>query len=461
MVVFDVVAEKNYDVVVIGGGITGCCAAIAAARQGVKTALVEQNGFLGGVGAYTARFPWNAFINYQENKFVVRGIPLEIADRANGGAARHHLDPVMESLTDVEGPMLRITLAEMVDEAGIDVYFHALAAKPFMEEATVKGVYIQTKQGCILLRSSVLIDAEEFASIAVSAGVDFVRGQENTEKTQIASAMLTLGNVDLDQLISEIEKDPKHVRPREFSPSELDYVIRSLRESPLSCIGSFRAQIEQAKKDGLPMPERDIISGTIYPEVGKLMSVASKVIDVDPADECSISRAELDAYAQVKTLYRFFREYVPGCEKAILESISTQIGIRETIHVRGEYWLDGQDLMDGIIFDDTVATGSYIMDVHSPAHGSVDPCVDLPTYAIPYRSLVPKKIDGLLLAGRCISASHEAMSAFRIIPTMGAIGEGAGMGAALCCLRGCTPREMDGKLVRKCLSESNCEVGLS
>ena len=451
--------EIGYDVVVVGGGTTGCCAALAAARHGAKTAIVEMSGYLGGVAASVGKFPWNGFINYQEKEYVVRGIPLEIANKTAGGEAYHHVDPVMESLTDVDGSMLRIVLAEMLDEAGVDVYFHSLACEALMEEATVTGVYIQCRQGRILLRSHILIDAGDSADIAISAGAEYIRGQEKSGKTQIASAMMLLGNIDMDALISEIERKPKEVRPREFSDEELNYVIKSLRESKLSCIGSFREQIKRAKKDGLQLPDRDIVSGTIYPETGELMTVISKVADVDPRNISNISRAELDAYKQVHAIYTMFRKYVPGCENAILKNVSTQIGIRETVHVRGEYWLSAQDLLNGTIFPDTIATGSYIMDVHSPDHGSVDPCVELPTYAIPYRSLVPKQIEGLLLAGRCISASHEAMSAFRVIPIVGAIGEAAGVAAALCCKNACMPRRLNPAELRKALIVSGCEIG--
>lgn len=451
--------ERSYDVVVVGGGITGCCAALSAARNGAKTAIVELSGFLGGVAASAGKFPWNGFINYQEKEYVVRGIPLEIANAAAGGEAYHHIDPVMESLTDVDGPMLRIVLADILDEAGVDIYFHSIANMPLMDGTTVVGVYIQCRQGLGLLRAKAVVDAGDSADIAIEAGADYIRGQEGTHKTQIASGMMLLGNIDMDALITEIERKPKEVRPREFSESELEYVIRSLRESQLSCIGTFREQIKKAKQDGLRLPERDIVSGTIYPQSRKLLTVISKVAGVDPRDICNISRAEVEAYKQFRNLYKMFREYVPGCENAVLESVSTQIGIRETVHVRGEYWLTAQDLLDGTIFPDTIATGSYIMDVHSPDHGSVDPCVELPTYAIPYRSLVPLKIDGLLMAGRCISASHEAMSAFRVIPIAAATGEAAGAAAAMCCLKHCQPRHLNPQELRQNLIAAGCEIG--
>jgi len=417
------------------------------------------SGFLGGVAASTGKFPWNGFINYQENEYVVRGIPLEIANEVAEGEAYHHVDPVMESLTDVDGTMLRVVLADFLDEAGVDIYFHSMAIEPLMDETTVVGIYIQCRQGRGLLCAKVVVDAGDSADIAIEAGADYIRGQENSGKTQISSSAMLLGNVDMNALISEIERNPKEVRPREFSEKELTYVIRSLRESPLSCIGTFREQIKQAKQDGLPLPERDFVSGTIYPKSGKLLTVISKVAGVNPRDIRNISQAEVTAYKQIRNLYKMFREYIPGCQNAVLESVSAQIGIRETVHVCGEYWLTAQDLLNGTIFSDTIATGSYIMDIHSPDHGGVDPCVELPTYAIPYRCLVPQKINGLLMAGRCISASHEAMSAFRVIPIVAAIGEAAGAAAALCSHKNCQPRELDSKELRKNLIASGCEVG--
>ena len=274
----------------------------------------------------------------------------------------------------------------------------------------------------------------------------------------LSRRLLQIGE-DMEALIGEIEKEPKQVRPRDFTEKELEYVIRSLRESSLSCIGTFRRQVEAAKRDGLAMPDRDMISGTIYPRRGQLISVAVKVAGVDPMDAAGYSRAESEGYWQALVLYRFFRGYIPGCQGARLEGVSCRIGIRETVHIRGEYTLTAEDLERGTLFEDTIAQGSYIMDIHSPDHGGVDPCTELPTYRIPYRSLIPQGMEGLLVAGRCISATHEAMSGFRVIPIVGAIGQAAGTAAALCCIQKKEPRQIDAGQIRTIILESGGILG--
>ena len=437
--------REEYDVIVAGGGVTGCCAALAAARQGVRVALVEQSGQLGGVAACVGRFPWNGFFNYQEDRQIVGGIPWEIIQRlrAEGEEAETHLDPVMESLTDVNGPLLALILSELLREAGAQVWYHCLAEEPLTENGGVKGVYLRHKEGRRLLRCKVLVDATESAELARKAKCEVVHGQEGTGKVQVASTAVMLGNVDMEALIGEIEKEPGQVRPRDFTEEELEYVIRSLRKSSLSCIGTFRRQVEAAKRDGAAMPDREMISGTIYPERRQLISVAVKVAGVDPMDAAGYSWAESEGYRQALVLYRFFRAYIPGCGQARLEGVSCRIGIRETVHIRGEYTLTAEDLIRGTQFEDTIAQGSYIMDIHSPDHGGVDPCTELPTYRIPYRCLLPLGMDGLLVAGRCISATHEAMSGFRVIPIVGAIGQAAGTAAALSCIQKMEPRQID------------------
>lgn len=448
--------ERSYDVVVAGGGVTGCCAALAAARGGARVALVEQSGQLGGVGSSIGRFPWNGFFNYREERQIVGGIPWEIVRQLQeeGEEAGTHMDPVMESLTDVSGPMLALVLSELLREAGVTVWYHALAESVLTEGSGVRGIWLQHKQGRGLLRCQVLVDATESADLARKAGAEFVYGQAGTGKTQVASSILLLGSVDMGTLIGEIERDPEHIRPRDFSPEELDYVMRSLRTSPLSCIGTFRDRVEAARRDGLALPERDMISGTIYPRRGQLVSVAAKVAGADPMDAEGFSRVETEGYRQALVLYRFFRGYVPGCANATLEGVSCRIGVRETAHVLGDYVLTAEDLREGTRFPDTVALGSYIMDIHSPDHGGVDPCVELPTYSIPYRCLVPGRVDGLLVAGRCISATHEAMSGFRVIPIVGAIGQAAGTAAALCCFQNLEPRQLDAAQLRTAIVKS-------
>lgn len=445
-----------YDVIVAGGGVTGCCAALAAARQGVRVALIEQSGQLGGVASSLGRFPWNGFFNYQEDRRIIGGIPWEIIQRLRleGEEAETHLDPVMESLTDVNGPLLALLLSELLRDAGVEVWYHALAEEPLAEHGRVNGIYLCHKGGRRLLRCKVLVDATEAADLARKAKCEVICGQEGTGKTQVASTAVMLGNVDMQALIGEIEKDPRHVRPRDFTEEEQEYVIRSLRESSLSCIGTFRRQIEQAKRDGFAMPDREMISGTIYPKRGQLISVAVKVAGVDPMDAIGYSQAESEGYRQALVLYRFFRAYIPGCKQARLEGVSCQIGIRETVHIRGEYTLTAEDLKKGTRFEDAIALGSYIMDIHSPDHGGVDPCTELPTYRIPYRCLIPEKVDGLLVAGRCISATHEAMSGFRVIPIVGAIGQAAGTAAALCCIQKMEPRQIEAERIRTILLEN-------
>ena len=453
--------ERDYDVVVVGGGTTGVCASLAAARSGAKTAVVETGGFLGGMASIG--FPWNGFHNYAEKKFTVRGIPLEIVAelQSRGGASEFHYDPVMESLVQVNGSMLKILLMEMTAREKIDLYLHSLAEEPLIIDNKLAGVYIHNKQGCELLRAKVVIDCTESADIAVKAGVPCYFGRKSDGQPQISSAVFSVTDIDMEALISYLEKIPGNIRPRKFTPDELAYVAKSLRESPLSCIGAFQELIEKAVKDGLSFPKRNMLSGTIYPKLNEMILVASKVPCVNPADADNYSLAEIEGYKQVGEIFRFIKEYMPGGKNARIIDIGHQIGIRETVHIQGLYELSAGDLQSGQKFNDAIAAGSYIMDIHSPNHGGLEPCTDLPTYYIPYRCLVPVNIDGLLVAGRCISATHEAESAFRMIPITGAIGQGAGTAAALSICGGVSLQKVDSKVLKQKLIEDGAEVGQS
>lgn len=450
---------RPYDVVVVGGGTTGVCAALAAARHGMRVAIVEANSYLGGMAA--AGFPWNGFHNYQENRCIVKGIPLEIVSalQQNGHASKFHLDPVMESLVDVNGSMLKILLFDMVSKEGVDVYLRSTALKVEPSERHMQSVYIFNRQGCQKLLAKVIIDCTDSADVAQSAGACVHRGDAEG-RCQASSLVFAVADIDMDALISYLECDPAKIRPRDFTPSELEYVIKSLRRSPLSCIGAFSNLIEKATRDGLDFPKRNLVSGTIYPNKRQMLLVTSKVVDVNPRDVDNYTRSEMEGYHQVQQILRFLREYVPGCSNARIIDISNQIGVRETVHITAEYCLTAEDLLNGRIFEDTVALGSYIMDIHSAVHAGVDPCVELPTYSIPYRSLVPQGIDGMLVAGRCIGATHEAMSGFRVIPITAAIGQGAGTAAAMAIAAKCKLRELDGLLLRQQLEKDGAETGM-
>jgi hypothetical protein len=196
----------------------------------------------------------------------------------------------------------------------------------------------------------------------------------------------------------------------------------------------FNRLVEMARERGdFPIP-RDRVGLFRTPQRGIWWINCTNMHGLDGSDVKDLTQAELEGRRQVAALMDFIRKYLPGQEQAILLDTATQVGVRETRRIVGEYVLTVEDLVEPAHFDDVVALGGFPVDIHSPtgAGGGVDPAYNTaPVYEIPYRSLVPLRVDQLLVAGRCLSATHEAAGAVRVMPPCFAMGQAAGVGAAI------------------------------
>lgn len=445
--------ERTYDVVVVGGGTTGAIAAIAAARSGVKTALVEESGFLGGTAA--CGLPWMAFHNFDENKRIIGGIPYEIIERLRkiNGASDFLMDPILESTVYVNPHLLKTLLMEMTQEAGITLYLHSLAGEAEMEGQQIKGVYLHNRQGCQLIRGTVIIDCTDCCNVAAFAGAKCIHGRNDDGKVQVASTIFTVGDVDTDRMIAYFMEHPTQLRPHHLPSKELRFVINSLRTAPLFSLGAFKDLIAKATADGLSFP-RETMIGIVRPCQHEIMLVTPRVENVDPTDTDNFTRGEVEGYRQILDIMRFINQYMPGGERARIISSNHTIGMRETKHILGMYTMTAEDIVRGARFEDAIAQGAYYMDIHTPDTKGLAPMIQPPTYHIPYRSLLPQNVDGLLVAGRCISATHEAIAAIRVIPITGSMGQAAGMAAAMAIQMGCLPSQIPVRSLQKRLLEN-------
>lgn len=449
---------EQFDVVIVGGGTTGTFAAIASARAGAKTALVEASGFLGGVAA--CGLPWMAFHNYEERERIIGGIPYEVIERLRkvNGASDFLMDPILESTVYVNPSLLKIVLMEMAREAGVKLFLHALAGEVRMEGSRVTGVFIHNRQGCQLLEGKAFVDCTDCCNLAGFAGAPVARGRQSDGKVQVASTIFTVGDVDVDAMIRYFEEHPTQLRPHTLPPEELRFVIDSLKGAPLFSLGAFRDLIAEATGDGLRFP-RETMIGIVRPCQREIMLVTPRVEDVDPTDEESFTCAEETGYAQILDIMRFINGYMPGGRNARIISTGHTIGMRETSHIVGEYTMTQEDIVTGARFPDAIAQGAYYMDIHTPDNRGLAPMVQPPTYQIPYRCLLPQRIEGLLVAGRCVSATHEALAAIRVIPIAGAMGQAAGTAAAMAAVRDLPVRRVDPSILRAQLEKDGVMIG--
>jgi hypothetical protein len=454
----EIVKEYTYDVVIVGGGTTGACAALAAAKSGAKTSIVEMNGYLGGVAC--GGQPWMAFDKYTTGEQIVRGIPREIIERLQkkGYAGNIHMDPIVDSTVWVNTTALKIELAIMMEEAGVRQFLHTCYAGLEMEQNRVQGIYILNKQGVSFIQSGVVIDSTESGDVVRDTGTKYYYGRETDNKPQASSTTFRIGNVDMEKFISYFEHNPDQMRPHKMKKEALDDIVSRLRTTHSFVLGAFPELIRQAKENGVEFP-RDRFIGVAFPKINEIVTVAPRVQNVDPFDNENFTESEIKGYMQVEAVMQFVREYMPGGENAYPVADNGTIGIRETNHFEGEHVLQDKEMLEGKKFDDRIAVGSYYFDVHTPDEGrQLGQMIRPPVYYIPYSALIPKERDGILMAGRHLSATSLAESGFRVIPILASIGQGAGTAAALTVRDHCRTTDVNIKEVQAILEKDGVRI---
>jgi len=443
----------DFDTVVSGGGTTGLSAAISAARMGARALLVEQYGFLGGNA--TVIPGWLGFHSVSGDR-VVGGVPFELVGRlqAMGAATCFERDPICGSVVGVDPNWWKVFAAELVAEEGVAVRLHTRVAGVSHEDHGL-GVALSCRGVEQKVTCRNLIDCTDTGEVARMGGAHFARGRAADGKVQVASWAFTLGDVHFGELIPYLQSHPGEARP--FPDCDLGDWFQRLPGREVFVLGAFRSLVKRAVQDGLPL-SRENVPGIAFPGKGEFFTVASRVEDVDLGDPASFTRAELEGARQARHWVRFLREYVPGFGDCRLVATPHQIGVRETNHLVGDHVLTGEDLLVGRSFPDTIACGAYHIDIHSPDHAGLETARP-PRYQIPYRSLLPRDAERILVAGRCISATHEAMASTRVIPISMAIGQAAGAAAALACAEGIPPRQIPIEQLRECLREQGAILG--
>jgi hypothetical protein len=417
---------KEYDVLVVGGGNAGCAAAIAAARHGASTMLVERYGFLGGTATAAMVGPWMTF--HSGEKRIVGGIAQEIVDRLvrMGGSPGHLHDSsdYVPTITPFDPEIHKALLFEMMQEAGVHLLLHAYFLRAVMDGDGVAGAVFATVAGEREYRARVTIDATADAYVAASAGVATQQGDERG-RVQPATLIFRLSHVDLAKTAAYLRMHPDQMRTS---------LKTHERTAPaLTAVAGLYELWQDARAKGDVDIPREVVSFFISPYPDEVTVNMTRVVDIDPLDPDDLTRAEVEARGQAMQLFEFFKTRVPGFEDSRIAATATQIGIRESRRIVGEYTLTRDDVLQGKHFDDAVARSAYPIDIHNPSGTGTQTHRLRPgdSYEIPYRCLVPAKVDRLLVAGRCISTTHEALASTRLTPTVMTLGQAAGTAAAL------------------------------
>jgi hypothetical protein len=418
------------DVVVVGGGPSGVGAALGAASLGAKTLLLERHAMLGGM--WTAGL-LNPLFDPHKGWMVDRLI--DALQNRDAWVRKKGMD-----LFDTEA--MKFVLEQMLAEANVDFWYHCPATEPIVEGRRVRGVILESKSGREAVLAETVIDCTGDGDMAARAGVPFEMGRASDGLCQPMTLMFEIDgyegfrNLPADQLVShEFFKDLQGVIDKEQLPIRLPYG-----------------------------PQR---SGTPYfiALPGKAVAVvqATHVYRVNAADARQMSRATVEARRQVHEIFLPAMRRLPGLENLRLSQTAPQIGIRESRRIEGRYHLELDDLLQSRQFDDAVTSIGFHMDLHEldpndtkPKLPPLPPGVTRHTITkcdIPYRCMLPKEVEGLLVAGRCISGSHEAHATYRVTGTCMAMGQAAGLAAAMAVQNKTLPHQLDGRQLHQALRD--------
>lgn len=424
--------SREVDVLVVGGGPTGIAAAIAAARNGAKVLLIEQRGFLGGMGTVSL-VP--AFCPYTDDeKPIIRGIGLELLEKMKQNSSSNYQQKYKEQLdwVPIDVEVLKRVYDEEVIASGAEALYHTFVGQLVMDETgrNVAGVVIVNKTGRSFVKCSYMIDATGDADMAALAGVPFQKGGEQGE-LQPGTMCYTLTNVDQQRF------------------------RRYLQES--GDTPQIPKAVQAAQLNG-DLPEgRKEVSGFAWVEDYLVGVNFGHVFGIDGTKAEDLTKGAIEGRKLVQVQLAFLRKYVPGFEQAHLISTGEQIGIRETRRIVGDYVIRQEDFQEMRSFPDDIARNAYFIDIHMATSKDDLTISHLPSgrsHGVPYRALLPVGIDNMWVAGRAASSDRVVQGSLRVMPNCFAMGQAAGTAAYLAQSQSVTTRQVEiGELQKLLLAQ--------
>jgi hypothetical protein len=412
----DLPIARDVDVLVVGGGPAGVGAALAAARNGAKTLVVEQFNCLGGVATAGGHGHISKYDEEGTGRRIVGGIAYEIRKRVvDRGIGICPSPPYVDF--EVEG--MKLLLDEMAGESGVGLLYHTFFSDTIVENGTVVGAVIQNKGGRQVVRAQRVIDCSGDGDVAFSAGCPYEVGRLKDSKCQPVTLMFTIGGVDWDR-VKEYEKG-----------HNVNDLWKKAQEN-----GDMEP-FQTNRMGWWWTPTRPDQVGVNF----------THVIYIDSTKAEDLTKATIEARKQAYETIEVYRKVVPGMENCYMVSTPNTIGIRESRRIMGDYILTGEDVKGQREFDDNICYGSFYVDIHCIDGPGMDATVWRPPkgfkYHIPYRILVPQGVENLLTAGRCVSCTHVALGSIRVMVQCIGMGEAAGTAAALSLKEGIAPRQLD------------------
>jgi glycine/D-amino acid oxidase-like deaminating enzyme len=420
------------DVLVVGSGAAGATAAIAAARNGARTLLCERYGFLGGTSTLVLDTFYGFYTPGSRQKKVVGGIPDDVVAGLRAAAACFERPNTYGAGTGItyQADQLKVVWERLAEDGGVRVLLHAWVQDVLREGDRLAGVVVATKSGLAAIRASIIIDASGDADVCAAAGVPFEQAGER-EPAQTLTTTFRMCNVDL-------------AARKAVSKEDLHALMGAAAES-----GAYDLPRREGSDHATPV---EGVTATVMTRLPSYERRDGRVVNA--TDPWLLTRAEIEGRRQALAYARFLRDRVPGYGRAALVGFGTQIGIRETRRVQGDYRLTAEDVLGARQFDDQVGLCGAPLEDHRPGHDTRWQYLpDGACVGIPFRTLLPAGVENVLVAGRCFSATHDAHASVRSMGQCMAMGQAAGTAAALALAHHTTPRALRFALLRDRLRE--------
>lgn len=416
---------KCYNLIVVGGGLSGVACAVSAAREGLSVLLIEKSGCLGGAISNNLVYPFMKFWEHDEQseclQYLSAGIFTEMREMANSfEQAQNELGFKPESF--------KRALDKMVLDAGVEVLFHTIVYNAQTKKDTVTSVQAFTKSGEMTFTADYFVDATGDGELIEYIHCDLQKGRESDGKCQPMTTCFRMAGVDLQKL-------------------DEDYLALQEKYKLARASG----KIKNPRENILTM--RGICDGILHLNT-------TRVVGFDPTDVFELSKAEMLGREQVYEIVEFLKANSEAFKNSVVISIANEIGVRESRKLKGLHILTAEELKACTRFEDAIAVGNYEIDIHNPS-GTGTYLYYFQKgekYTIPYRCLVPKEYTNILVAGRCLSATHEAHSAVRIMPICACLGQAAGTAIAIAHQTDANTHTVNTQLLRQKLKENGAYI---
>jgi len=462
----EIPVRAEVDVLVAGGGLAGVSAAVAAARAGAKTMLIERNGFPGGVAtAGMCCSVFNCFYTL-DRKLIVKGNPLEFVDelaKAQGFGSIWH-EHKGHIIYDLEKG--KLVLIELLEKAGVDYLFDTLVTGTVMEDDSIKGIFIESKSGREVIKAKVVVDATGDSDVAWQAGAPLHTSDDAHRLPH--SYVFRIGNVDVDKFIQYF------VDNRSEYPENMDIDVtfeeayKHYQETGTFLFPHGGGMQMKVFKDAIESGEYKTKLG-VYDTLDAMQMHAIKeqgvvhiitgFVAIDDLDIAKITKAMTDGKRMAFYVTEFFKKHIPGFERASVTGTADDLGMRVTRWIDGKFVFNTDMKTNPYRADDSIGrcvVEHYLIKHKGEAAWGVQAFAN-DYFDIPYRCMLPQKIEGLIMgAGRSISAENPSL--LRVMVATMVVGQGAGVAAAVSAKIGVKPRNVDIQAVQAELKRQGIEI---